>query len=169
MLCQNCGKNIATTFIKKTINGETTQTHLCSECAEKQGYNSMFSNIGFDIGDFWGSLFAEPVKKGLTDVVRCEGCGHSFGEIAESGRAGCPSCYTTFYDRLLPSIQRIHGKTAHTGKIPSGAGEGLKKERELERLRSELAKHIEAQQYEKCAELRDRIRELEKEEKGNEK
>jgi protein arginine kinase activator len=69
----------------------------------------------------------------------------------------------------LPSIQRIHGKTAHTGKVPSGAGEGLKKERELERLRSELAKCIEAQQYEKCAELRDRIRELEKGEKGNEK
>ena len=153
MLCQNCGKNIATTFIKKTINGETTQTHLCSECAEKQGYNSMFSNIGFDIGDFWGSLFAEPMKKGLTDVVRCEGCGHSFGEIAESGRAGCPSCYTTFYDRLLPSIQRIHGKTAHTGKFRRAPAR-VKKERELERLRSELAKHRGAAVREMC-ELRD--------------
>lgn len=169
MLCQNCGKNIATTFIKKTINGETTQTHLCSSCASKQGFNSMFNSAGFDLGDFWGSLFAEPAKRTIKDAVRCEGCGHSFSEIAETGRAGCPSCYTTFYDRLLPSIQRIHGKTGHTGKIPSGAGDKLKKEKEIERLRSELQKCIASQQYERCAELRDRIRELEKEESKNEK
>ncbi len=165
MLCQHCGKNVATTFIKKTINGETTQSHLCSECAAELGYDSMFNSFGFDFGNFWGSLFAEPAKKSLSDAVRCEGCGHSFSEIVESGKAGCPSCYTTFYDRLLPSIQRIHGKTGHTGKVPTGASDKLKKDKELERLRAELAKCIAAQQYEKCAELRDRIRELEKEDR----
>lgn len=164
MLCQSCGKNVATTFIKKTVNGQTTQLHLCSECAAKQGLDSMFSGIGFDLGDFWGSLFAEPAARSVADAARCEGCGHSFREIAESGKAGCPTCYRIFYDRLLPSIQRIHGKTGHTGKIPSGAGDKLKKEKELDRLRTELAECISSQQYEKCAELRDRIHALEKEE-----
>lgn len=167
MLCQNCGNNVATTFIKKTINGKTTQIHLCSECAAKQGVDSVFSGMVFDLGDFWGNLFAEPETRLDGDAVRCEGCGHSFREIAESGKAGCPSCYTTFYDRLLPSIQRIHGKTGHTGKVPSGAGERLKKEKEIDRLRKELSECIAAQQYEQCAKLRDRILELEKEEKNN--
>lgn len=164
MLCQNCGKNPATTFLKKTINGQTTEWHLCAECAAKQGIGSMFG--GFDLGNFWGSLFAEPATRAVADTVRCEGCGHSFREIAESGRAGCPECYTTFYDRLLPSVQRIHGKTRHTGKVPAGAGEELKKEKEIDRLRRELSECIAAQQYEKCASLRDRIRELEQQEKG---
>ncbi|MDD3693314.1 MAG: UvrB/UvrC motif-containing protein [Oscillospiraceae bacterium] len=169
MLCQNCGKNIATTFIKKTVNGETKQWHLCTECAKGQGFKPVFSSVGFDLGDFWGNLFAEPATRTIADAVRCEGCGHSFKEIAESGRAGCPSCYTTFYDRLLPSIQRIHGKSGHTGKVPSGAGEKLKKEKEINRLRKELSECIAAQKYEQCAKLRDRILELEKEENNREK
>ena len=168
MLCQSCGKHPATTFIKKTINGETTEWHLCADCASKQGFGSVLNGIGFDLGDFWGSLFAEPAARSIADTVRCEGCGHSFREIAESGKAGCPECYTTYYDRLLPSIQRIHGKTKHTGKVPSGAGDGLKKEKEIDRLRRELSECIATQQYEKCASLRDRIRELEKEENDHE-
>lgn len=166
MLCQNCGKNVATTFIKKTINGNTAEWHLCADCAAKQGLDSMLGGFGFDLGDFWGSLFAEPSTRSITDAARCEGCGHSFREIAETGKAGCPSCYTTFYDRLLPSIQRIHGKTGHTGKVPAGAGEKLKKEKEIDLLRKKLADCIKEQNYEKCAELRDRINELEKEEKN---
>ncbi len=164
MLCQNCGKRPATTFLKKTVNGETSEWHLCAECAAKQGIGSMFG--GFDLGNFWGSLFAEPSARAVADTVRCEGCGHSFREIVDSGKAGCPECYTTFYDQLLPSIQRIHGKTRHTGKVPSSGGEEIKKENEIERLRRELSECIAEQQYEKCAELRDRIQALEKENGG---
>lgn len=158
MLCQNCKKNTATTFIQKTVNGHTATLHLCSECAAKQGV-SLWS--GFDLGDFWGNLFAEPAARAMADTLRCEGCGHSFREIASSGRAGCPTCYTTFYDRLLPSIERIHGKARHVGKIPSGAGTEVKRERELEELKKQLNDSIAKQEYEACAELRDRIRQLE--------
>ena len=37
-----------------------------------------------------------------------------------SGHAGCPECYHTFYDRLLPVVQRIHGSVRHRGKKPGG-------------------------------------------------
>lgn len=164
MLCQNCGKNQATTFVKKNINGETTELHLCSSCAAKQGLNTMWNGFGFDLGDFWGSLFAEPAARAMADSVRCEGCGKTFNEIVNSGKAGCPSCYTTFYDRLLPSVQRIHGKAQHMGKVPPQAGEMAKRDRELDALRKELAEAISNQEYEKCAALRDRIQALELEE-----
>ncbi len=38
MKCQHCGQNEATFYYKSTINGRTTQTRLCSQCAEKLGY-----------------------------------------------------------------------------------------------------------------------------------
>lgn len=160
MLCQKCGKNSATTHMKRTVNGKTTEIHLCAACAAEQGIGGMFG--GFSLGDFWGSLFAEPTMPLATDSVRCEGCGKSFREITASGRAGCPSCYTAFYDRLLPSIQRIHGKSGHVGKVPSGAGGEMRRARELEGLRQQLNTAIANQEYEKCAGLRDRIRELER-------
>ena len=85
MLCQNCGKNQATTHVKKTINGETSELHLCAACAAKQGLGGMWNGFGFDLGDFWGSLFAEPAARELADSVRCEGCGKTFQEIAHTG------------------------------------------------------------------------------------
>lgn len=158
MLCDTCKKNHATTYVKHIVNGVTTELHLCADCAASQGVGGTF---GFDFGDFWGSLFAEPAKRMREDAVRCADCGRSFREIAAAGRPGCPTCYTTFYDRLLPSVQRIHGKTQHTGKVAEKAEEPLKTERELERLKKELEACIADQEYEKCVQLRDRIRELE--------
>ena len=42
MLCQNCGKNPATTHIKTIVNGKLTEYDLCSECAREMGYNNFF-------------------------------------------------------------------------------------------------------------------------------
>ena len=162
MLCEKCGKNPATTYVKKTVNGKTTELRLCSACASEQGIGTMWNDFGFDLGNFWGSLFAEPSARVLADAVRCEGCGKTFRELAQSGKAGCPTCYTTFYDRLLPSIQRIHGKSQHMGKVPCGASENAKKEHELDALKQQLADSIARQEYEACAGLRDQIQALEK-------
>ncbi len=156
MLCDNCKKNTATTYVKHTVNGVTTELHLCGECAASHGVNGSF---GLDFGDFWGSLFAEPAKRLRDDSLRCADCGRSFREIAAAGRPGCPTCYTTFYDRLLPSIQRIHGKTQHTGKTSAPVVDT--KVQELKQLREQLEQCIANQEYETCVELRDRIRKLE--------
>lgn len=50
MLCQNCGKNEATTHIKRIVNGEPSELHLCTACAEHLGYADVFSGIGFNWG-----------------------------------------------------------------------------------------------------------------------
>ncbi|MCI8553895.1 MAG: hypothetical protein HFJ80_03005 [Clostridiales bacterium] len=189
MLCQNCGKSPATTHVKRNINGKTAEWHLCADCAAKQGIGAGFGQglvpvlggLGFELGDFWGSLFAEPAAREQKDAERCPGCGSSFNDIAQSGKVGCAQCYTTFYDRLLPSVQRIHGKTRHVGKIPvrmtgnetpedsGGTVAAVKRaarEQELKVLRQELDACVARQEYEKCAGLRDRIRELEQDEEG---
>lgn len=164
MYCDHCGKQLATTHVKKTVNGKTTEMHLCAQCAAQQGLSSAFGGFGFDLGDFWGSLFSEPTQRVQENEQRCPDCGSDFREIAQQGRPGCPTCYLTFYDRLLPSIQRIHGKTQHTGKVAAQADDTVKKEHKLKELRDQLNACIAKQDYETCATLRDQIRELE--EKG---
>ena len=156
MLCQKCGKNNAVTHVKRTVNGETTEIHLCASCAKEEGLAKLF-----DINGFFGSLFGDALAKSTENEVRCEGCGKTFREIAASGKAGCASCYTVFYDRLLPSVRRIHGKTEHVGKVPRSAGEEIRVKRELESLKEQLNAAIAAQEYERCALLRDQIRALE--------
>ena len=158
MLCEYCGKRPATTHVTKTMNGETTELHLCAQCAAKQGFSSAF---GLDLGDFWGSLFAQPTPPVQQNTTRCPDCGRSFRDIANLGRPGCPTCYLTFYDQLLPSIQRIHGKTQHTGKAASQADGSVKRDRHLQTLREQLNDCIAKQDYETCAQLRDQIRQLE--------
>ena len=161
MLCEKCGKNPATTYLKKTVNGKTSEQHLCAACAATQGWGSVWNDFSLDIHNIWGNLFAEPAARVRADTLRCACCGRSFGEISQSGKVGCPECYATFYDRLLPMVQRLHGKTRHTGKVPQAGSEEARRERELESLKQQLAEAVERQEFETCATLRDRIRELE--------
>ena len=160
MLCQNCGKYEATTHVKRIVNGESAEAHLCSDCAHALGYNDVFSGFGNSFTDLLGSFFGEPSTSALSSrTVRCEKCGNTFNDIVNNGKLGCADCYTTFYDKLLPSLQRIHGKTHHEGKRPTVKAEIKQsvKENPIESLEDELKKAIENQEFEKAAELRDKI------------
>ncbi len=160
MLCQSCEKKEATTHIKTIHNGELKEYMLCSDCAKKYGYASFLDDAGFDLDKLFGS-FMEGIPSPRA-LKRCQLCGSSFEDIAKSGKVGCAECYDTFYDELLPSVRRIHGRTSHTGKLAHSAGAGVKLRNEIARCRTELEQAIKAQEFEKAAELRDRIRELEK-------
>ena len=161
MLCQACQKKQATTHIKSVVNGEVTQYNLCSDCAKKMGYGNIFSDFGTDFSSLLGSIFGGNQQQVLPDGKRCPTCGSSFADIARSGRVGCSQCYDVFYDRLLPTIRRIHGNTEHIGKSAIAADEKTKTHSELESLKEQLTAAIEAQEFEKAAQLRDKIKELE--------
>lgn len=159
MLCQNCGKYEATTHVKRIINGESAEAHLCSDCAHALGYNDVFGGFSNTFSELLGSFFGEPSGALNSRTVRCEKCGNTFTDIVNNGKIGCADCYTTFYEKLLPSLQRIHGKTRHEGKVPliRSANSIKIEENKLEILEAELKSAIESQEFEKAAELRDEI------------
>lgn len=166
MKCQKCGANNANTHIKTIVNGEFKEYDLCSECAKQMGYTNVFGDIENEFSNFLGSFFGN-VLPARTQATRCEFCGSSYLDIAKSGHVGCANCYSVFGDQLLPSIRRIHGNTAHCGKN-SGKAEKQSvkpqeetKEQKLERLKSELDKAVQEQNFEHAAELRDKIKEME--------
>lgn len=164
MLCERCGKNPATTYFKEIVNGKVRELHLCAKCSQELGSQLIpgFSGLAdFGFGSLLGSLFTQSLPETPVQEKRCSYCGCSLSEIAQEGEVGCPHCYKEFYDQLLPSIERIHGKTRHIGKVPNSAPGGLRLHRELEELKRELSEAVATQAYEKAATLRDRIRALE--------
>ena len=162
MLCQKCGVNHATTHIRKSINGLQEELVLCTNCAKQLGYNQ----LSFFTGGLLGSLFSgELADKTAANAIRCPFCGTSFEEIARSGQVGCEDCYRNFRGRLTPTIEKLHGKAGHTGKIPFNRQKEAPIEKEekdpLTKLKEDLAAAIEAQEFEQAAILRDKIKEME--------
>ena len=175
MLCQNCNQNDATTHIKRVVNGEATEHHLCPACAKKLGYDHFFDDFSLSIPNIFSSFFHDTMPAlSRAGVEHCETCGSSFEDIVRSGMVGCADCYEKFYDRLLPSIQRIHGRAKHAGKTPhytvepdEKAADTPKNEAEPQTLEAQIAAlqrqmqtAIESQNFEQAAVLRDRIKEL---------
>lgn len=168
MLCQDCGKRPATLHFTKIINGEKTEFHICEACARERGEMIPGAPNGFSIHNLLsGLLDFEPVSAGglrehKPAYSRCETCGMTYAQFSKIGRFGCSDCYRYFGDRLEPLFRRVHGTTTHAGKIPKRRGGQLKFKREIDQLKRQLQALVEREEFERAAQLRDRIRELEK-------
>lgn len=164
MKCQKCGKHEANTHIKRVINGEFEEYSLCSECAREMGYGNIFGDMAESFGSLFGSFF-ENALPARTQATRCETCGSGYADIARTGMVGCANCYDVFADRIMPTVRRIHGNTAHAGKNSRFAKKTepkIEKEpTELEKLKAQLDEAVKNQEYEKAAQLRDKIKETE--------
>lgn len=162
MLCEKCKKNIATTHIRSVVNGVVTEKHLCGYCAVNEGYDDIKGN---NLTKMLSSMFGDTLIGGNeSQIVRCECCGSSFADIAESGKCGCPECYKTFSDELMPYLKRVHGSTKHIGKIPNRAPLTVAVDTEtVDGLRSKLNRLVREEKYEEAAVIRDKIKRLEDE------
>ena len=161
MMCDNCGKNPATTHLKTVVNGVVHENHLCSYCAANQGYG----NIGkLRLTNMLASMFGESISSGKPISKRCECCGASFSDIAQSGRVGCSECYNTFRQELMPSLNRLHGKAVHIGNAPYEQKPEETVQDKIKKLKAQLSDAIKAEEFENAAKLRDEIRALEGEE-----
>ena len=72
MYCQNCGKNPATTHIKRIVNGRLSEAMVCSECARKLGCGNFFGNYRFSLGELLSGLLEQEESP---EEVRCPVCG----------------------------------------------------------------------------------------------
>ena len=165
MKCQNCGVNNATTSIKTNLGGKQSHYLLCSDCAAKLGFEHMnpFGSFAFD--SFLGSLMTGQTKA-QHPVKRCPGCGLSMGEIAEGSKVGCAECYTAFREQLLPSIESIHGKVRHAGRIPAQAAKAAAESESMSALKMQLKAAVDSENFEEAAALRDQIKAREGETNG---
>ena len=158
MECEKCGKH-ATYHLTAIEKGKSREAHLCEECARKAGVGG---KLNFSIGDLLGSLMETP-KPAKTSRVRCPECNISYSEFKSKGRMGCAKDYDVFRSEMLRLLEKIHGATTHAGKAPKTVDSQVKKENELLRLKRNLDGVVKSEDFEKAAEIRDRIKTLETE------
>lgn len=170
MLCEKCGQREATSHFKQTINGQTTVMNLCPKCAAEMGLDHFFQGFHFNVGDLFGSLLENlsTSARPSGETKTCPGCHSDLRTIINTGKMGCAKCYTTFRSELIPTIEQLHGKVNHQGKLPRSAGEAARKTAKLNSLKKKLDAAVKEQDFENAAKFRDEIKALEKEEKGNE-
>ena len=163
MLCKRCGKNEAKIHFAKIINNQTTEFHLCEPCAKQM--NIMGANHEFHLENLISGLTPEAETPQAVEESRlaCPSCGLTQAAFKRSGRLGCPRCYETFHDEIIPLLRKIHGSAHHTGKAPQKLGEGFAQTRvrDIKKLRRELREAISQEEYERAARIRDDIKNME--------
>jgi protein arginine kinase activator len=163
MLCQKCGEKEATIHLTKIINGEKNEVFICENCAEKTGQISLGANpFSFQnlLSDILNPNIDSSFEQSKGDLV-CENCGMTYRDFSKNGLFGCSVCYETFSNRLNPLAKRIHGSNEHNGKVPKRRGGYLRIKREINKLREKMQQSVDKENFEKAAELRDKIHDLE--------
>lgn len=175
MLCDKCGKNNATVYVKQIINNKETVQHLCEQCAHEIMDIGNFSLDKFFNNSYFEDAFASPLGGsfgGLGEsLLKCPVCGMTYNDFSHSGKLGCSECYTTFGDRILPVVKSIHGKNQHVGKVRDGqctdcgsaVGQPASPEQEGKyyeklALQKQLQELIKTEKFEEAAEVRDKIK-----------
>lgn len=168
MLCKICGKKPANVHFTEIIDTQKKEIHLCIECAKKKGFNLAIKHTESSLAEFISGLaeldieeafFVQEAKK------QCSNCGLTYNQFMKIGKLGCSNCYFVFEQNLSSLLRRIHGSTQHIGKIPQPFKEKTLEKMEIEQLKRKLQLAIKKEEFEKAAQLRDKIRFLEKKSK----
>jgi protein arginine kinase activator len=164
MKCDNCSKQ-ATVHLTEIHGGKKVEKHLCEQCAAK--LEGLQSKAHTPINELLTSfVLAHSGAQKDQQISNCEQCGMTWAEFRQNGLLGCAADYDLFERDLAPLIQRAHeGATHHVGKTPvshGGSSAGLRQQFDLTRLRKELQRAVEQEDYEQAAKLRDQIKQTER-------
>lgn len=160
MLCERCGDKEATVQQITIVNDQVTHKRLCETCAEEEEADP--SNMpGASVSNIISNMF----EGSSSTPSACPECGLTFEEFQSRERVGCSDCYETFREKLKPLIHRIHGADQHVGSSTSSTKPAtISNERKIQRLQKDLDRAVQDEEYEKAAELRDKIKGLKNDE-----
>jgi protein arginine kinase activator len=162
MLCDHCGENEAVIHLTQIVDNQMGTYHLCEACAAEKGLEPDPEIPNFPLTDFLAQMGKHEDEPPESAPGACEYCGLTLEDFKRTGRLGCSHCYVTFDAHLRGLFRRLHGGTQHVGKIylPPDPTEAERSE-QISRLRRKLNVAVEREEFERAAEIRDQIQELE--------
>lgn len=167
MKCEHCNEEEAEVHIRQSSGGQTREYHLCHRCAKELAAKGVIPDFSFGgpVANLLGALWSGPLhQKDKAEAEEpgrcCPRCGMEIAEFRKTGLLGCPQCYLAFRDVVEPFLRKVQGTTVHRGLRP---GEGHREGEDLTLLRKRLTEAVAEERYELAAQLRDRIRTLERE------
>jgi len=174
MTCDICGKKKATVHLTEIVDEQMSEMHLCEECA-RQKSSQMEQQFG--LADLLAGLSdtsksTTAAKEGEKAVLKCSNCGLPYEDFRKFGRLGCGECYTSFKEHLSGLLRKIHGSNKYLGKTPAVYKQGehaestestvaLLPSEDITDLKQQLRSAIAAEDFEKAAMIRDKIRNME--------
>ncbi len=161
MRCDQCGENEAVIHLTQIVDNQMGTFHLCEMCAAEKGLEPEPKMENVPLTDFLAQMSQESPPT-PSETGACEFCGLTLRDFKKSGRLGCPHCYVTFDEHLRGLFRQLHGATQHVGKVylPPDPTEAERTE-QVTRLRRKLDGAVQREEFERAAQLRDQIRELE--------
>lgn len=166
MQCDECGKP-ANVHEIRVENGMKTERHLCSECAAQAGLTAQEAHVDAPTNpvEMIKQVLAAGPEMEVRAAPQCPTCGSTFARFRKMALLGCPDCYQALEVPLQPLILRSQAAEArelpeHQGLHPSSFKSASQPAKTLIRLERELQGAIHAEQYERAADLRDKIRKL---------
>jgi len=176
MLCDICNKNPATIHIQEIVQGKKKSLHICPDCAAQKVEEDPILK-GFNLADMLYNLSDElelPFKTGVKKdkdkeeavqpTLVCSECGWDTAKFRKTGRLGCAQCYMIFRELLIPGVSTMHKGTLHVGKQPGtpSNSENSRISLKIMNLQQEMNEHVQREEYEKAASIRDDIAQLKK-------
>ncbi|MDG1837960.1 MAG: UvrB/UvrC motif-containing protein [Phycisphaerales bacterium] len=154
MKCDQCDRPA---IVHQVIisNGTHRETHLCELHAAEAGVPNPSKQ---PVHQLLAKVAQKPKPTGL---ATCPGCGATLAKIRKTSLFGCPQCYDIFEEAAGIMIESAQaGATRHVGRVPGGAESDEARRHESRRLVEELDRAVHAEQYERAAELKSRLSQL---------
>lgn len=165
--CQACHERDAVVRLTQIVGDDVTTLHLCSKCAAERGIETAAEVAQTPLGAFLAAMGkgGAPMAAAAAAGEICPECGATLQDFRASGRLGCADCWITFERPLRDLLRRLHGATRHTGEAYARPGAEAAsppehRDRQRTELREQLRLSIDAEDFERAAELRDQLRVL---------
>lgn len=139
MKCQHCGKNEATIYYKSTVNGRTTEAHVCPACAGELGYDRALH----DLERRSRRMFRDP-----------------FSLWSDPFFDGFASRLLTEFPAPGNTLEEAKAEQKDEGILSDAERRTFDLQRQRNALQHQLHDAIAAENYEEAARLRDEIRGL---------
>jgi protein arginine kinase activator len=161
MRCDHCHEREAVIHLTQLAEDQAVQVHLCEKCAAEKGVEPTLGSLKSPLGGFMAQISPVGALAVGDASLRCPRCGAGLADFRDAGRLGCPECWEVFAAPLTDLVRRLHGATRHTGErymAPGVVDEGAADTAAEDRLRAELRDAVAAEDFERAARLRDRLR-----------
>lgn len=156
MLCDVCKQREANVVMQTLTNGQIITRSMCAECAKKARSDlaRAFMNIGIHFQGLQRQAAAAAKEKSEAPVAICRACGMLLSELEDATALGCPACYEAFRSQIAARFfQTDKPEQPESDHDASSLGEE-------QQIMLQLEHAVVSEDYEKAAELRDRLKAL---------
>jgi len=159
-ICQKCKAAVAKVNVTHIEDGKKKHLRLCEVCAKRHNELKQFGAAPEFFKKFMENMFGTDSDKSVR--LQCPKCNLTLSAFEKSSLLGCEECYATFQDELSELLRRVHGSNKHIGSRPRPT-RIIGNSPDLQALKMELQEAIGQENYERAAEYRDMIRDIESE------